>query len=194
MEDSSRSPRCDSNSLVSGFRIARSFNSCWSQPLETTRSSSPKQRKVFCHSNIGTTSARREVARPRERCDYELLETAQRPQKDRERTRPDWKQKTPEYPRSRSHQPAVTNASPFRVTPTRRPYSPPAVVDSLHCARVGPGREFRNAHCAALPSGDLLRTAALRSALRYTLRSVAPFRSRLPTSRPKRTEIGRAHV
>src|ERR1044071_2956292 len=76
----------------------------------------------------------------------------------------------------------------FRVPPTRQPHPPPAVVDSLHCARVGPGREFRNAHCAALPSGDLLRTAALRSALRYTLRSVAPFRSRLPTSRPKRTE------
>ena len=61
----------------------------------------------------------------------------------------------------------------------------PAVFDSLHCVRARPGREFRSAHCAALPSGARLRPAALRSPLRYTLRSVLPFRSRSPMPRPK---------
>src|SRR5438105_10608510 len=40
-----------SDRLVSRFRIARNSNSYCSQPLETTRSSSPKQHEVFCHPN-----------------------------------------------------------------------------------------------------------------------------------------------
>src|SRR5438128_1876327 len=83
-------------------------------------------------------------------------------------------------------QPAVTNAPPFRVTPTRRPHPPPAVVDSLHCVHARHGRQLGTATCAALPSKVRLRAAALRSPLRYTLRSVPPFRSRSPTLRPKR--------
>jgi hypothetical protein len=88
---------------------------------------------------------------------------------------------------SKSSRPAVTNAPPFRVTPTRRPLSLLAVVDALHCGRARPGRGFRNGplrRASVCRSG--LRAAALRSPLRYALRSDPPFRSRSPPLTPKR--------
>ena len=70
--------------------------------------------------------------------------------------------------------------------PHAGPISLSAVVDALHCVRARHGRQLATATCGALPSKGRLRAAALRSPLRYTLRPVPSFRSRLPTLRPKR--------
>src|SRR6266571_1956396 len=72
--------------------------------------------------------------------------------------------------------------------PHAGPISLSAVVDALQNDRARHVRQLGTATCAALPSKARLRAAALRSPLRYTLRSVPPFRSCSPTLRPKRLE------
>src|SRR6266567_980276 len=111
--------------MVSRLQAARDLDARRRGAVNPAGPSAAEQTEVLCHGNPGTASARREMGRPRQRRDYELLETAQRPKEDSERTPSEREGKTPASPRARSCQPAVTNAPPFAVTPTRRPHPLP---------------------------------------------------------------------
>src|SRR6266513_1911284 len=123
------------------------------------------------------------MTRPRQRRDYELLETAQRPNEDSERSPPEREGKIPASRRARSCQHAVTSA--------------PAIPRHAHAPAPSPSRRWsiRCIAFALVTDGNLVPPLAPRFRLRFGCAPLhsgllsaircAPFSVPLPLAAPQ---------